>query len=35
VHTDLFPVLDDRVNPVYNFERLRVFGSATSASTTS
>ena len=28
VHTDLFPVLDDRVNPVYGFERLRVFGSA-------
>jgi MtrB/PioB family decaheme-associated outer membrane protein len=28
VHTDLFPVLDDRVNPVYGFERLRMFGSA-------
>jgi MtrB/PioB family decaheme-associated outer membrane protein len=28
VHTDLFPVLDDRVNPVYGYERLRVFGSA-------
>jgi len=28
VHTDLFPVLDDRVNPVYGFERLRVSGSA-------
>ena len=28
VHTDLFPVLEDRVNPVYGFERLRVFGSA-------
>lgn len=28
VHTDLFPVLDDRVNPVYGFERLRLFGSA-------
>jgi MtrB/PioB family decaheme-associated outer membrane protein len=28
VHTDLFPVLDDRVNPAYGFERLRVFGSA-------
>ena len=28
VHTDLFPVLDDRFNPVYGFERLRAFGSA-------
>lgn len=28
VHTDLFPVLDDRVNPVYGFERLRLSGSA-------
>jgi hypothetical protein len=28
VHTDLFPVLDDRVNPVYGFERLRLAGSA-------
>jgi MtrB/PioB family decaheme-associated outer membrane protein len=28
VFTDLFPVLDDSVNPVYGFERLRVFGSA-------
>lgn len=28
VHTDLFPVLEDRVNPVYGFERLRVSGSA-------
>lgn len=28
VHTDLVAVLDDRVNPVYGFERLRVTGSA-------
>ena len=28
VHTDLFPVLDDRVNSVYGFERLRFAGSA-------
>jgi MtrB/PioB family decaheme-associated outer membrane protein len=28
VHTDLFEVLDDRVNPVYGFERLRLAGSA-------
>ena len=28
VHTDLFQVLEDRVNPVYGFERLRLFGSA-------
>jgi len=28
VHTDLFPVLDDRTNPVYGFERFRVYGSA-------
>jgi len=28
VHTDLFPVGDDRVNPVYGFERLRIAGSA-------
>ncbi len=28
MHTDLFPVLDDRVNPVYGFERLRLAGSA-------
>jgi MtrB/PioB family decaheme-associated outer membrane protein len=28
VHTDLFPVGDDRVNPVYGFERTRAYGSA-------
>jgi len=28
VHTDLFPVLDDRVNPAYGYERLRLYGSA-------
>jgi MtrB/PioB family decaheme-associated outer membrane protein len=28
VHTDLFQVLEDRVNPVYGLERLRLFGSA-------
>lgn len=28
VHTDAFPVGDDRVNPVYGYERLRMFGSA-------
>jgi hypothetical protein len=28
VHTDAFPVDDDRVNPVYGFERLRLYGSA-------
>jgi MtrB/PioB family decaheme-associated outer membrane protein len=28
VHTDLFPVVEDRVNPVYGHERTRVGGSA-------
>ena len=28
VHTDLFPVTDDRTNPVYGYERMRLFGSA-------
>jgi MtrB/PioB family decaheme-associated outer membrane protein len=28
VHTDLFPVGEDRVNPVYGFERTRAYGSA-------
>jgi len=28
IHTDAFPVSDDRTNPVYGYERLRVFGSA-------
>lgn len=28
VHTDLFPVGEERVNPAYGFERLRMFGSA-------
>ena len=28
VHTDLFPVIDDRTNPVYGYERTRLIGSA-------
>ena len=28
MHTDLFPVGEDRVNPVYGFERTRAYGSA-------
>jgi MtrB/PioB family decaheme-associated outer membrane protein len=28
VHTDAFLVADDRINPVYGYERMRVFGSA-------
>jgi MtrB/PioB family decaheme-associated outer membrane protein len=28
VHTDLFEVIEDRVNPVYGFERLRLAGGA-------
>ncbi len=28
VHTDLFPVADDRLNPVYGYDRLRLTGSA-------
>ena len=28
VHTDLFPVVDDRTNPVYGYERVRLRGSA-------
>ncbi len=28
VHTDLFPVVEDRINPVYGYERTRVNGSA-------
>jgi MtrB/PioB family decaheme-associated outer membrane protein len=28
IHTDLFPVADDRVNPVYGYERMRLNGSA-------
>jgi MtrB/PioB family decaheme-associated outer membrane protein len=28
IHTDAFPVDDDRINPVYGFERLRLYGSA-------
>ena len=28
VHTDLFPVSDDRTNPVYGFERARAYGTA-------
>lgn len=28
VHTDLFPVGEDRVNPVYGFERTRAYGTA-------
>jgi len=28
IHTDAFPVSEDRTNPVYGYERLRVFGSA-------
>ena len=28
VHTDAFPVAEDRVNPAYGYERTRVFGSA-------
>ena len=28
VHTDLIPLPGDRVNPVYGYERLRVYGSA-------
>jgi MtrB/PioB family decaheme-associated outer membrane protein len=28
VHTDLFPVTDDRLNSVYGYERTRVFGNA-------
>jgi MtrB/PioB family decaheme-associated outer membrane protein len=28
VHTDLFPIGEDRVNPAYGFERLRMFGTA-------
>ncbi len=28
IHTDLFPVTDDRLNPVYSYERMRLTGSA-------
>ena len=28
VHTDLFPVGEDRVNPIYGYERLRLSGTA-------
>jgi MtrB/PioB family decaheme-associated outer membrane protein len=28
IHTDLFPVTDDRLNPVYSYERMRITGSA-------
>jgi MtrB/PioB family decaheme-associated outer membrane protein len=28
VHTDLFPVVEDRINPAYGYERTRVNGSA-------
>jgi MtrB/PioB family decaheme-associated outer membrane protein len=28
VHTDLFPVSDERVNPVYGYDRLRLHGTA-------
>jgi len=28
VHTDMFPLVSERVNPVYGYERLRVYGSA-------
>lgn len=28
VHTDLFPISEDRTNPVYGYERTRFFGSA-------
>lgn len=28
IHTDLFPVGDDRVNPVYGYERIRLRGTA-------
>ena len=28
IHADLFPVADDRVNPVYGYDRLRLTGSA-------
>lgn len=28
IHTDLFPVADDRVNPIYGYDRLRLTGSA-------